>query len=103
MREPHAMPPRSDPYPAFLTTLTMVLPQQQVGLCWPVQAGGAALVTVSSHPQPASGGRPRLHETAWRSPLTSSYFAFSSATLEPGPRVQVNTGNKEVRAWRFTS
>ncbi|KUM78022.1 hypothetical protein AQI70_10990 [Streptomyces curacoi] len=28
----------------------MDLPQQHVGLCWPVQVGGAALVTVSSHP-----------------------------------------------------
>ncbi|EGX61112.1 hypothetical protein SZN_04646 [Streptomyces zinciresistens K42] len=44
----------ADAYPDFLT---MVLPQQHVGLCRPVQVGGAALVTVSSHPHAASGQR----------------------------------------------
>jgi hypothetical protein len=37
--------------------LVMVFPQQQVGLFWPEQVGGAALVTVSSHPQFGSGHR----------------------------------------------
>ena len=42
---------------AYSDVLTMFLPQQHVGLCWPPQVGGADLVTVSSHPQFASGQR----------------------------------------------
>jgi hypothetical protein len=46
----------------------MVLPQQHLGAsCWLVQEGGAALVTVSSHPQSASGQR----KTWWLVPVTA--------------------------------
>ncbi|WP_343576940.1 hypothetical protein [Mycobacterium sp.] len=37
--------------------MTIVFPQQHVGVFCPLHVGGAALVTVSSHPQPASGQR----------------------------------------------
>jgi len=51
---PASLLPRRRSYPDFLT---MVLPQQHVGLCCPAQSGGAPLVTVTSQPQDSSGQR----------------------------------------------
>ncbi len=52
----------------------MVSPQQHVGVFCPVHVGGAALVTVNSHPQPASGQR-------YTSPALNGIFLNSFSLL----------------------